>query len=149
MAVPDGTEPLNIGLLCFLASRSMETRVMEALAAAGFDDITLAQSRVFQRIGPHGTRMGQLAEQARVTKQTAAFLVNQLEEAGYVERVPDPTDARARLVRVAARGRAVQSLAREAERDVEATWTRHLGARDTHRLREILTRLREVTDPYA
>ena len=146
--MPDATEPINIGLLCFLASRSVETRVMEALAEAGFDDITLAQSRVFQRVGPRGTRMGQLAEQARVTKQTAAFLVNQLEEAGYVERVPDPTDARARLVRVAERGRAVQTLARLTEKEVEAVWTRHLGARDTQRLREILTRLREVTDPY-
>jgi DNA-binding MarR family transcriptional regulator len=80
--------------------------VFEALAAAGFDDITTAQGRVFARIGPDGSRVTQLAEQAQVTKQTAGFLVDQLERAGYVRRVPDPADARARQVQIAPRGQA-------------------------------------------
>ncbi|WP_280499269.1 MarR family transcriptional regulator, partial [Nocardia cyriacigeorgica] len=84
----------------------MENRVFAALAEAGYADITLAQARIVQRIGPDGTRLTELAEQAQVTKQTAGFLVDQLERAGYVERVPDPTDGRARLVRLSARGRA-------------------------------------------
>ncbi|AKU18831.1 MarR family transcriptional regulator [Luteipulveratus mongoliensis] len=127
----------------------METRVMEGLADAGFDDVTLAQSRVFQRIAPAGSRITDLAEQARVTKQTAVFLVNQLERVGYVERVADPTDARARLVRVAGRGQAAVAAARRLERQVEEEWTQHLGARDVATLTRILARLREVTDPYA
>ncbi|GII30634.1 MarR family winged helix-turn-helix transcriptional regulator [Planotetraspora mira] len=138
----------NLGLLCFFPYRAMEGRVMDALAEAGFDDITLAQSRVFQRIGPNGTRVTDLAEQARISKQTATFLVDQLERAGYVERVPDPTDARARLVRIAARGEAGVAVARMAEAEVEAEWTRHLGRRDAAHLRRALTRLREIADPY-
>ncbi len=135
-------------MLCFIPARAMEARVMEAVVKAGFDDITLAQSRVFQRIGPDGTRVTDLAEQARVSKQTATFLVDQLERAGYVERVPDPGDARARLVRIAPRGRAAVEVARKAEAEVEAEWTRHLGKRDADHLRRILTKLREITDPY-
>lgn len=141
-------EQLNIGLLCFIAYRAMEARVMDALASAGFDDITPAQSRVFQRVGPRGTRVTELAEQARVSKQTAGFLVDQLARAGYVERVPDPTDARARLVRIAARGEAAVAAARVIEAEVESEWSRHLGRRDADHLRRTLTRLREVTDPY-
>ncbi len=141
-------DELNLGVLCFIPYRAMETRVMEALAEAGFDDITPAQSRVFQRIGPHGTRVSELAEQARVSKQTTTFLVDQLERAGYVERVQDPTDARARLVRIAARGHAAGAVARVIEAEVEAEWTRHLGKRDAGHLRRALTRLREITDPY-
>ena len=45
-----------------------------------------------------------LAEQAQITKQNASFLVDALEKAGYVYRTPDPSDARARLVRIAHRG---------------------------------------------
>jgi hypothetical protein len=41
-----GDEP-NIALLCFIVYRAMEARVMEAVAAAGFDDLTAAQGRVF------------------------------------------------------------------------------------------------------
>jgi DNA-binding MarR family transcriptional regulator len=58
---------------------------------------------VAQRIGPDGTRLTELAEAAQVTKQTAGFLVDQLERAGYVERVPDPRDAGAKLIRLATR----------------------------------------------
>ncbi|MGW9193660.1 MarR family winged helix-turn-helix transcriptional regulator [Micromonospora chersina] len=141
-------DEVNLGLLCYIAYRSMETRVFEALAAAGFDDMTTAQGRVFARIGPNGTRVTELAEQAQITKQTAGFLVDQLERAGYVRRVPDATDARARLVQIAPRGQAAVAIARTVEAEVEAEWTRHLGKQGASQLRRALTRLREITDPY-
>src|SRR4051812_11692979 len=146
---PPGEDgPLHIGLLCFIVSRAMEDRVLRDLAEAGFDDITVAQGRVFARIGPKGTRVSDLAEQARVTKQTAGFLVDQLERAGYVRRLPDPTDARARLVVPAERGMAAIEVARRTEIDVQAEWTRHLGKRATAQLHATLTSLRDITDPY-
>ncbi len=92
--------------------------------------------------------MTQLAEQAQVTKQTAGFLVDQLERAGYVRRVLDPADARARLVQIAPRGQAAVAVARAAEAQVEAEWTRHLGSQAAAQLRRALTSLREITDPY-
>ncbi len=141
-------DDLNLGLLCYIASRAMETRVFGALAAAGFDDITTAQGRLFARIGPKGTRVTDLAEQARITKQTAGFLIDQLQRAGYVRRAPDPADARARLVQIAPRGQAAVAVARAAEAEVEAEWTRHLGKQGASQLRRALTRLREITDPY-
>jgi DNA-binding MarR family transcriptional regulator len=141
------SEP-NVGVLMFVAHRALEQRVLAALHDAGFDDTTMAQGRVFARIGENGTRLTELAEMAQVTKQTAAFLVDRLERGGYVERTPDPTDARARLVRIAERGRAAQAVAAVAERQVEAEWEAHLGSRDLARLRRLMGRLREVTDPY-
>jgi DNA-binding MarR family transcriptional regulator len=140
---------LNIGLLLFIPYRALETRVFAALAAAGYDDVTPAQGRVFQRIDPEGTRLTALAERAQVTKQTAGFLVDQLERAGYVERVPDPRDARAKLIRLAERGQQTTAVAAEAVARVEAEWAEHLGAHRFAQLRRILTQLREITDPYA
>lgn len=138
----------NTGLLLYLPYREMEARVFAALHRAGFDDLTLAQVRVFQRVGVDGTRLTALAEQARVTKQSAAVVVQALEDAGYVYRVEDPTDARARLVRIAARGMAAVEVGAATVREVEAQWQRHLGAASYRRLRATLTRLREITDPY-
>jgi DNA-binding MarR family transcriptional regulator len=143
-----GQDHQNLALLCFYPHRAMEARLLAELAAAGYDDITLAQGRIAARIGPHGTRLTELAEQSLVTKQTAGHLVDQLQRAGYVHRVPDPTDARARLVRMAERGLAVVAIARRVEAEVEAEWTAHLGEEATSQLRAALTRLREVTDPY-
>jgi len=139
---------LNTGLLLFIPYRAMEQRIFAALAAAGHD-ITPAQARVFQRIAPGGSRTTDLAEQAGVTKQTAGFLVEQLERQGYVERVPDPADGRARLVRVAPRG--VESVAYSAKviAEIEAEWRAHLGDERMARLRSDLAALREITDPWA
>ena len=141
-------DELNTGLLLFIPYRALEQRVFRALAEAGFDDFTPAQARLLQRIGPEGTRLTELAEAAQVTKQTAGALVDQLERAGYVRRTPDPTDARARLVRIAERGAAAKPVADAVVAQVEAEWQAHLGERRWRQLREALTRLREITDPY-
>lgn len=143
-----GGEQLNLGLLMFVAYRAMETEVLERMRQAGYDDITLAQARVFQRVDARGSRLTQLAEAAQVTKQTAGFLVDQLERAGYVERRPDPRDGRARLVCIAARGAAAAAAAGEVVAEVQARWATHLGPVRTQALREALTALRDITDPY-
>lgn len=140
---------MNTGLLMFIAQRYVEMRVLDHLRERGFDDITLAQARIAARLDDDGMRLTELAAAAQVTKQTAAFLVGQLERAGYVERRPDPTDARARLICIAERGRAAQREARVVERRVEAEWTRHLGKERMAALRGSLLDLREITDPWA
>jgi DNA-binding MarR family transcriptional regulator len=137
-----------VGVLLLLPYRAMESRVFDGLAAAGFDDITPSQARVFQRIAPTGSRLTDLAAQAGITKQSAGFLVDQLERTGYVERVPDPSDGRARLVRLADRGTRTVEAARRLVAEVEAEWTAHVGATRMTQLREILTALREITDPW-
>ena len=138
----------NSALLMFISYRHAEERIMDALVQAGYDDVSLAQARVFARLAPEGTRLTELAAQAQITKQSAGFLVDQLERAQYVARVPDPRDARARLVQIAARGRAAQNVARQAERAIELDWQRHLGKERMRALRAALVDLCELTDPY-
>lgn len=146
--VSDEPAELNLGVLLFLPYRAMEARVLAALTASGRDDITLAQARIFQRIGSRGTRLTDLAQQAQVTKQTAGFLVDQLERAGYVTRRADPTDARARLVCITEQGMAATREAAAVVRQVEREWANHLGPERLAQLRAALVSLREITDPF-
>ncbi|SDG50135.1 MarR family winged helix-turn-helix transcriptional regulator [Pseudonocardia oroxyli] len=139
---------MNVGNLLFIPYRAMETEVMHALAEAGHGVLTLAQARVFQRIAPGGSRLTDLADQAQVTKQTAGVLVDQLQRAGYVQRVPDPSDGRARLVTFTDLGWRACVVANDTVAQIEARWADHLGD-DMPALRRALTRLREITDPYA
>lgn len=139
---------LNAALLMLISSRHAEQRIQSAVVAAGFDDLTPAMARVAAQIAEQGSRVTELADRARITKQSASVLVEQLERAGYVERVADPADARARLVRIAARGREAQRFARREERAIEREWTRHLGPERMRAMVASLEDLRAITDPY-
>ncbi len=140
------TDP-SLGVLLFIPYRHLEQRILRAVNDAGYA-ITLAQARMAQRIDEHGSRLTHLAEAAQVTKPTAGYLVDQLEKDGYVRRVPDPADARARLVRFTARGLEVIAVARAVQDDIEGQWRDHLGPQRTDDLIEALTDLRTLTDPY-
>ncbi len=139
---------LNPALLMLINARHAEARIYAAVQAAGYDDISPAMARIAAQISDEGSRVTELAERARITKQSASALVEQLERAGYVTRVPDPADARAKVVALAGRGLAVQRVARREERAIEREWTRHLGADRMRALRGSLTALRPITDPY-
>ena len=139
---------MDLATLMFVSYRAMDERVREAMRDAGYD-VTVAQARIAQRIAEDGTRLTELADRAQVTKQTASLLVAALEREGLVERVPDPDDGRARLIRLSARGREASQRAMEVVIGVEREWAEHLGPELTDRMREGLVRLREVTDPYA
>lgn len=121
---------------------------MAALADGGADDVTLAQSRLLQRMSADGIRLTELAEQSGVTKQTAGALVDQLERSGYVTRTPDPTDARARLVALSNKGIQLCGAAAAEVAAIEREWRKHLGDKAYEQLRASLIVLREVTDPY-
>ena len=144
----DPRQRRELGILLFVANRALEKRAFDAVVAAGITDITLAQARIAARIAPHGSRVSGLAAQARVTKQSAASLVEQLEKAEYVERVPDPTDGRARLVRLTPRLQQVAAVANAEVVDVLAEWAEHIGEDRLQQLHEILRDLRGITDPW-
>ena len=64
-----------------------------------------------------------------MTKQAMAELVLHLELHGYVSRVPDPDDGRAKLVLPTERGRDVFRLARGLVPDIEDRVARTIGQR--------------------
>ncbi|GGD29867.1 MarR family winged helix-turn-helix transcriptional regulator [Nocardioides daphniae] len=138
-----------VGVHLFVANRALEERAYAAVLAAGVDDVTVAQARLLSRVADEGSRLVELADRARVTKQTAGHLVDQLERNGYVERVPDPTDGRARLVRLTARARALVPVAGAEVARVLEEWREHLGDEAMDQLVTSLARLSAITDPFA
>ena len=65
----------------------------------GYDEIRPAHGCVFRFIEPSGSRLTVLAEQSGFTKQAVGEVADDLEKLGYVERIPDPLDGRAKLIR--------------------------------------------------
>lgn len=145
----DGEQSLNLGVSLFIPYRYSEDRMFKALQTAGFDDWTLAQCRVFQRISADGSRLTDLADQAQMSKQSAGVMVDQLERMGYVRRIPDPSDGRARLIVIEGRGLRAVEIAGAALEEILSEWKAYLGTRNFTLLQQILDQLREITDPYA
>ena len=145
----DDEQKVDLGVALFIPYRYAEDRIFRALQDAGFDDWTLAQCRVFQRVAPDGSRLTDLADQAQMTKQSAGAMVDQLERLGYVCRVPDPADGRARLIVIEQRGRRALEVATATRDEIFSEWKAYLGTRNFTLLHQILDQLREITDPYA
>ena len=105
--------PENLAILLRQPFRALSEELIDLLAVRGHGEIRYAHGSVFEYLDDAGTRVSVLAERAHMTKQAMAELVAHLEAHGYVERIPDPDDRRAKLVRATARGRAVFAIVRE------------------------------------
>jgi DNA-binding MarR family transcriptional regulator len=140
----DHARPDNLGILLREPFRIASARLHERFAESGHPEVRAPHGNVLQYLEASGTRVSVLAERAQVTKQSMAELVAHLERHGYVERVPDPEDRRAKLVRATARGQEVYAIAREFVADIEAEWTAKLGERKIATLRKLLKELNET-----
>lgn len=130
-------EPM-LGAWLRVPLRAIDARIAADLAAAGYGDLRPAQFVVFQYLPAEGARASDLAERAHVTKQSMGYLLDALEAGGYVERLPDPADHRARIVRRTARGWAVERVARASLRRLEEEWSERLGAARMGEFRAVL-----------
>lgn len=128
----------NIGILVRIAFHAVVQGVTEGLAQAGFEDIRPAHTAVFQHIKAEGSRLSELAERAQMTNQSMGYLVDYLEERGYVERVPDPSDRRATLIRLTERGWEQVKASLRVLAKIEADWAGMLGKREVGELRRLL-----------
>ena len=124
------------------ASRVLGAEIVAGMDERGFPDARPGHAALFMHIDRRwGTRLTDLARRARMTKQGMMLLVDDLEQRGYVRRVPDPEDSRAKVVRLTARGRRFVAEARRSVAAVEVRARRELGDRRYEALRDSLEQL--------
>ena len=129
----------DLGRLMLEAHRVLGDEFVEELNDRGYEDVRPGHSAVFMNIDRRsGTGLSELARRARITKQGMMLLVDELEGRGYVRRVPDPTDGRAKTVKLTARGRRYVAEARRVVAGIESRLRRELGTRRYSELRTSL-----------
>jgi DNA-binding MarR family transcriptional regulator len=139
----DGRErPNNVALLLREAFIALNNVVLARLAEQGHSLVRPAHSAVFQYLDDTGSTVSLLAERAQMTKQAMAELVRHLEQHGYVERVADPSDRRAKLVLPTARGREVFAIAQRLVPEIEALVDDLVGKGRARALRDDLETIR-------
>jgi DNA-binding MarR family transcriptional regulator len=130
-----------IGLLLRLLYQHYSQDIHSALLDAGFGDIRPTHANVFPFVPPEGITVSELAELARVRKQTMAEAVDQLERMGYVQRRPNPRDRRSRLVFLTERGASVKPVTHATAARVEQRWAELTSPEELDALRATLLRL--------
>ena len=140
-----GDERPNLGILLRDPFQEVVRRVSVGLAEAGFDDLRPAHTAVFQHIEAGGSRLTDLAERAQITKQSMGYLIDYLEQRGYLERRPDPSDRRAALISLTDRGWEQVGAALRIIATIEEEWAGGLGQPRMQQLRELLGDLRQLT----
>jgi DNA-binding MarR family transcriptional regulator len=136
-----GDQRQALGLLLRLLYQHWTRAIDEALTAAGYDDIRGPHANVFTFLPPEGMRVSELTKLAHVRKQTMAQAVEELEALGYVERRPDPTDRRSRLVFLTERGKQIRPLAMTAGQQVLTRWSELSSPEEIEDLARALRRL--------
>ena len=120
------------------AFTEFDAELSRRLATTAYADIRPAHACVFGHIDPDGSRLTDLADRAHMTKQSVGEVTNDLEQRGYVERVPDPSDGRAKIIRLTARGHEAQALGWDLINEIEREWAERFGAERIAALRATL-----------
>jgi DNA-binding MarR family transcriptional regulator len=126
--------PPNVARSLMLAARAHTAAVTARLALRGYDDFPFASASLLWLMDEGGTRSTVLAQRAGVTKQAMSQLVRLMERQGYLEQVPDPTDTRAKVVRMTPRGEAVKTACVEVRDELNRKVAGILGKKDADRL---------------
>lgn len=138
---PQPPGPPLLGALMRLPVDVIRERMLEALHAAGYEDLVPAHLIVLRYPGPDGRRPSEIAARSGMSKQALNYLLGQLESLGYLERQPDPDDHRSKRVRLTDRGHGAFDTMRATVAGIEREWTESLGTDDVEQLRAILGRL--------
>jgi DNA-binding MarR family transcriptional regulator len=119
---------LHIGQLLVQLTRLFQNELFARLVAAGLTDARVSHTHVTAYIKAEGSRLTELAAQARMTLPAMSETVDDLQRLGIVERRPDPSDRRAKLICLTDAGWEAMRVARDVIAGIERDWAQQVGA---------------------
>jgi len=129
----------DVGFLLAKAGQRFNELLLERFAKAGYPDVRASYGSVLVPLFARGElRLGEIASEARLSKQAMTSLVRQCEDLDLVERSRDPDDGRAFRVALTARGRRFQVVAERAMAEIDENVVAVLGVRKRNALIEAL-----------
>ncbi len=147
----DDIESKHLGLLLVKMTREFHRMQEERARDFYVADLRASHGAVLYYLAERPRRLSELSELNRMRPQSMVKIVNELEELGYVERVPDPADARAKLIRFTKKGEKVLASSRDATNEIFRIYSDIVGEKDLKQMlatmRKLLTGIDEVSYP--
>jgi DNA-binding MarR family transcriptional regulator len=134
----------NLGFLLAKASQHWNERLADGFAQHGFGEVRPSYGSVLLPLFEEdGLRMGQIAQRARLSKQTMTTMVRLCERDGLVTRQRDPGDGRAFRIYLTDRAKSFRPAAEKVVRELDQAVLAVLGV---HRKAALARALRGVMD---
>jgi DNA-binding MarR family transcriptional regulator len=129
----------DVGFLLAKAGQRFNELLLERFAKAGYPEVRASYGSVLVPLFARDElRLGEIASEARLSKQAMTSLVRQCEELDLVVRSRDPEDGRAFRVALTARGRRFRVVAERAMTEIDEQVVAVLGVRKRNALIEAL-----------
>jgi DNA-binding MarR family transcriptional regulator len=129
----------NLGSLLAKASQRWNELLYDRFRREGFKEVRPSYgSIVLPLFEEDGLRMGELAERARLSKQTMTTMIRLIERDGLVRRQRDPKDRRAIRVYLTARARSFRPVAESVLREMDELVEERLSKAELSKLRTSL-----------
>jgi DNA-binding MarR family transcriptional regulator len=135
----------NIGQHLLEVARDFQKRALDGFSTEGHAGLQPAHHAVLTHLRVSGTRLTELARRASISKQAMGQLVDEVERLGYVERISDPTDGRAKIVRFTDAGLELIKDGTDIATAIQREYAKLVGKKKLNLLREILEELHAKT----
>lgn len=132
-----------------ICSETLFNEFRGKMGESEFGDIRPTHGCVFRYVEGEGLRLTDIAERANVTKQSLGEIVDDLVARGYVKRIPDPNDRRAKLICLTERGEEAQAHGRRLFAQIEKRLGERYGRKRVAQLRELLEEIVAAEAPFA
>ncbi len=130
---------VHLWLLLWKASKTVEARARQSVKAMGLGLSDFGVLEALLHKGP--LPVNSLGKKVLLTSGSMTAAIDRLEKCGLVERGPDTTDRRARIVHLTDKGNAlIRKLFGEHERDMERVFS-HFDEADRRALAVLLRKL--------
>lgn len=144
----NATDP-DLGVLSGRLLFAVQRELFATLAARGFDDLKHRHGAVLAYLDPDGVRATELSRLSGQYKQIIGTLIDELAALGYVERRPDPSDRRAKLICPTERGLAQMRAADAIMAAIQRRHADRLGREDYDRFKRTLADITEHQREHA
>ncbi|MFD4369021.1 MarR family winged helix-turn-helix transcriptional regulator [Rhodococcus sp. NPDC058521] len=145
--MPDDPRGARLPFLLFAGFRQLVDDMHDRLAERGHPQVRPSYGFAMQAVGVEGVSAVVLGRRLGVSKQAAGKTADRLEALGYVERRPDPDDARSKKIVLTERGMDALIISAQIFTEIRTEWAAVMGNEQLCALEDGLSAVAEKSTP--
>ena len=132
---------ISINRLLLDVYKDLNKKVISKINENGYSDIKPTHTHIFRHISLEGIRLKDLTDKIGLSKQSISEIVDDLEKKGYLVKLPDDNDLRAKKICYTEKGKELIGLGKCISKELEKEYIELLGFEEFENLKQVLTKM--------